>query len=167
VTHARPPVVSQYVWVLRFLGLAYGLGAAIAFFFPAEAFYLLNFGPRILRGVQAIPEPTESFWRMFAAGWGTLCALQCFMASANPRSRGIVLSQVLAKIVIATGFALQIVAGGNYFAYYVGMMIEIPVILMLLYLMAASGRALGAGAARLTTETETPAPTPSQSMHTH
>ena len=148
VSKERSPIVSQYVWLMRILGVIYAFGGALFFFFPHEVFYLVNVGPRILAGLGVgasllpIPEPSEQFWLVLASSMMAMLSALSFLASESPRVRGYTLVHLLSKIVSSAGFLYVFLHGTRYFAYLVGIAADFPiaVVVSLAYLRMAGQR---------------------------
>jgi hypothetical protein len=155
VSQARSPRLSQYVWLMRFLGALYALMAVIYYFFSSELIYLMNVGPKVFRVTQAIAEPVDHFWLVGAATLMAVLSLISFFASAAPRVRGYSIIHLLAKVLMAAGYAWLYSQGERYFAYILGFAIECAIALVVMFSLirlAGSTRAVlesGAGEARV------------------
>lgn len=138
----RSPIVSQYVWLMRGLAVLYALGAVIAFFFPAELFYLINVGPKVFKITEAIADPAERFWLVMAVCALTMEAMVCLMASFSPKQAGYALIHLASKVVGVAGFVYFFLSEQKLFAYAVGAGFDglIGLIAILSYLRAAAAR---------------------------
>jgi hypothetical protein len=139
----RSPVVSQYVWLMRILGVVYALVGSLFFFFPAEIFYLMNIGPRLFPslGLLEVPAQTESFWLVLATSMMMMLSALSFLASESPRIRGYALVHVLSKAVSVAGFFYMFLKGPQYAAYLVGITTDLPLLVVVTFthLRAAAG----------------------------
>ena len=128
----RSPIVSQYVWLMRILGVVYALVGILFFFFPKEVFYLINVGPRLFAtagvapSLLPIPDQTESFWLVLATSMMAMLSALSFLAAESPKVRGYALVHVLSKTVSVAGFIFLFLNDTRYFAYLVGVATDLP-----------------------------------------
>ena len=117
--------LKSYRRINRLFGVLYIALAVAIFWFPVELFYLINVGPKVFRITDAIPDSTESFWRVFAtASYATLAAI-CFLAAETPRIRGYSMLHLLSKVVAAACFLWLVSKQQRIFAYILGASVEL------------------------------------------
>jgi hypothetical protein len=139
--------VFRFVWLMRFLGLFYVAFAVFLFLFPNELFYLINVGPKVFKVTEAIPDPVEKFFVVFAAAhFGMLAAISWYSA-AYPLLRGYVVVHLIGKIISCYGFVYLFMNEQRYFAYATGAGIEVVtgILVLITAAMVRSQSFAGAG----------------------
>lgn len=134
----RPAAVRQYITFMRVFGVLYAASGAVFFFFPKFVFTLLNLGPSLLGVVAALPESTEYFWLPLATSMMVMLSLLCFLAAANPEVRGYAWVQFASKCTSSLGYLYYFlyvpIDGHPVFAYLVGVLTDLPIALLVLFL---------------------------------
>lgn len=118
---------------MRFFTLFYFLLAVLIFLFPIEVFYLINLAPKLLQLGQAIPEPTESFFLVYASSAMILLGGLSLLSSLYPKTPGYPLLHLLSVSVTSAGFAFLFYKEQPYFAYGIGFGGNLLIALLLLW----------------------------------
>lgn len=132
---ASSPRLLQYVWIMRVLGVLYALGAVLFFVFPSELVYLMNVGPKVFQITQAIAEPGERFWIMNASAMLVTLSAISFLSAESPSVRGYALVHLLAKVATGAGFLYLFLNHQRFFAYLVGAIVDLPLALLILFVL--------------------------------
>jgi hypothetical protein len=149
IKETKSSALSQYVWLMRILGLLYVAGALLLFFFPNEIFYLINVGPKVFKITEAVPDSIEHFWLVLASTEMIMLSALSFLSAESPRTIGYLVVQLLAKTASTAGFIYMFIHDRAYFAYLTGSAIDIVIALTI---AIAAFRALRVPAAPKTDE---------------
>ncbi len=128
--------LSRFVWTMRILGLLYAAFAVFLFLFPTEYFYLVNVGPKVFKLTEAIPDPVEKFFIVFATSSFAMLAGLSWFSATYPFIRGFVIVHLLAKVVTCYGFVYLFMNEQRYFAYATGAAIDFLIGLLVLWTAA-------------------------------
>lgn len=119
---------------MRFFALLYAVAGLTFFFFPEEVFYLFNIAPRLLRFVEETPVPADHFWVVLSTSMMAMLVATSFLASVYPFVRGYAWIHLISKICSTAGFLYQFIHHQKYFAYFLGVLTDGPIALIVLFL---------------------------------
>ena len=130
----RPAAVTNYVTIMRILGLLYVLGALLFFFFPDWVLWLMNSVPKVIRLVEIIPASSEHFWVPLATSMMVMLAIIAFSAAASPEIRILAWVHMASKACSSLGYLYIFIFKAHYFAYLVGFLVDLPIFILVTWL---------------------------------
>lgn len=133
---------SQYIWLMRLLGLIYLGGGLLFFFFPSQIFYAINIIARIVPVVEAVPESSEFFWLVLATSMMLMLSFLSFLSSAYPDIKGYAGVHILSKLASSAGFLYLFLTHKKYFAYALGIATDLPIAFLVAFATIRISKAL-------------------------
>ncbi len=130
----RPAAVTNYVTIMRILGLLYVLGALLFFFFPDWVLWFINLLPKVIRLVEIIPESSEHFWVPLATSMMVMLAIIAFSAAASPEIRILAYVHMASKACSSLGYLYFFIFKAHYFAYLIGFLVDLPIFILVTWL---------------------------------
>ncbi|HLD99035.1 MAG TPA: hypothetical protein VJB59_02185 [Bdellovibrionota bacterium] len=135
--------ISSYARTMFALGVAYALSASAFFFYPDEVFYLINVMPNVFKLAEAIPNPVERFWLVMASGLLGTLAVVSFFAARSPDIKGYGRLHILSKLISSAGFIYMFFHDKAYFAYLLGVAIDVLIALLISWKLIVMGHEAG------------------------
>lgn len=139
---ALPREVTQYVIVMRILGVLFAISGGVFLLLPNFVIDLINIGPNHLGLFEPLPPGADAFWLVLGVSMMVMLAILCIAASYSPEIKVLAWTVMAAKLCSSTNYLLFFAFSKHYFGYLVGFITDFPLFLVVSVMAYRAFRAL-------------------------